>query len=119
MGSASGYIIESVGLPTSIQQSNSPIESFTLLRAGNKLSTLEGFTGDIHKNKFEFIPFSDLFPSIQIQSILCASVVATIDKCVLSNIRGKRDYITSPTSSTGNTLTFLGKSESIKYNLRL
>jgi hypothetical protein len=118
MGSASGFIIESIGLPASIQQSNSSVESFTLLRAGKKLSTLEGFTGDIHKNKFEFVPFSDLFPSIQIQSILCASV-AMIDKCILSNIRGKRDYVTSPIPSTGNTLTFLGKSENIKYNLRL
>ena len=119
MGSASGYIIESPGLPPSVQESSSLIESFALVHSGNRLSTLEGFTGEIHKNKFEFILFSDLFPSLQIQTLLCTDV-ATIDKCILSNTRGKRDYVASPVSiPPGNTITFLGKTESIEYTLRL
>lgn len=119
MGSASGYTIESPGLPPSVQQSSSRNESFALVRTGNKLSTLEGFTSEVRKNKFEFILFSDLFPSLQIQSLLCTNVTM-INKCILSNTRGKWDYTASPVSvPLGDTITFLGKTERIEYTLRL
>ena len=119
MWSSSGYIIESIGSPSSVQQVNGLTEPFALIRSWNRLSTLEGFTWDVRKNKFEFIPYSDLFPSLFIQSIMCWDV-ATIDKCIISNTRGKRDYISSsPNPLLENSITFLGKTESIEYTLPL
>jgi type II secretory pathway pseudopilin PulG len=119
MGAASGYTLESVWIPGITYQASAAIETFTLTGSAQKMSTLQWVSGASRLNSFEFISLWDLFASSSVQSIDCSNL-STIDKCMLTNIRGKKEYrAIGSATPPGEIITFLGKTDPIEYTLRI